>query len=359
MIDCRDCRERLNDLLEDDFASNEASTRADLRAHVENCADCRAELEFLRAIRADLRSFGVVEAPADLRAQVRSQLISEKPLTAKNKAPFFSLQFPRLALSGGAVLAACCLLLIVRSAQFQGTFSMPSGEKREDQSAPSTFAVPDSAFGETPAEKTERLGGENKAKSAKKKPAASPAQTREQSKAKDSRLASPPMVQNPTKRSEVDKEGNEQTLSTEASRPVPNPETEVPTLLAKADKPAKLNHTPQATTPVASANEGAIVGKGKADNLAGANGNVPRQRIICKMTVAKSRLRRKHRHFVLSHLNPHLPLVSCIVLAPMPLLVQEQKEIRETKAMRNPHLRRCPQRPNRKSLPPYRPMRLI
>ena len=68
MIDCRDCRERLNDLLEDDFASNEASTRADLRAHVENCADCRAELEFLRAIRADLRSFGVVEAPADLRA---------------------------------------------------------------------------------------------------------------------------------------------------------------------------------------------------------------------------------------------------------------------------------------------------
>ena len=252
MIDCRDCRERLNDLLEDDFASNEASTRADLRAHLENCADCRRELEFLRAIRADLRSFGASRSARRFARSCALAVTERKAADRQKQSAAFLVALPRLALSGGAVLAACCLLLIVRSAQFQGTFSLP----REQNAAPPTaenFAVPDSAFKETPAEKTERLGGVNAPKGATKKTEPPPSQRTGPSKSEDSQLASPPLVQVPTKRSEVDKEVKKPALSTEASRPAPKPETEAPTRLAKADKPTK---------PVTRTNEGASAGNG-------------------------------------------------------------------------------------------------
>ncbi len=166
MINCRDCRERLNDLLEDNFASNEAATRAELRAHLENCADCQRELAVLRAIRDDLRSFGVAETPTDLRAQVRTKLIGEKMPSLKAKAPLFSLCQPRLALSGGALLAACCLLLVVRSSQYQISLSPPPNDASTAPPTMRNFALHDRAFEATPKE-DKASGGAGTAKQPK------------------------------------------------------------------------------------------------------------------------------------------------------------------------------------------------
>ena len=164
MMECRECRERLSDFLEDDFSSNEASLRADLRSHLETCAACRSELELLQAVRAELRSFAEVTAPSNLRSRVRAQLLQEKPAKTTTKATLGNaFGLPRLALSGGAVLAACCLLLLVRSSPFLN--SLTPEEQNSASPTAADFQVPDRAFEETPEEKAHRQA---KAKAPKK-----------------------------------------------------------------------------------------------------------------------------------------------------------------------------------------------
>jgi hypothetical protein len=70
-IACNECRQRLSDAL--DEAANPAAESA-LAQHLAGCDACRAELELLQAARAELRTFPVLAAPADLRARVRAQL---------------------------------------------------------------------------------------------------------------------------------------------------------------------------------------------------------------------------------------------------------------------------------------------
>lgn len=162
MISCRDCRERLSDLLEDDFSSGEASTRAELRSHLESCAECRREWELMRTVRAQLRAFAAVDAPADLRARVRSQLVNDRATTTSATATRRPLHPARLAWSGSALLAACCLLLITRTPQFQSNFS-PSVEKTAPGEGSYTFDVPDNAFNDTPPLKGSPAAGSKKA----------------------------------------------------------------------------------------------------------------------------------------------------------------------------------------------------
>lgn len=217
-MNCRDCRERLSDLLEDDFASNEAPLRAELRSHLETCVACKGEWELLRAVRDELRAFTEVSAPANLRSRVRAQLIQQKlpetPSKTAASAPLGSIfRLPRLALSGGAVLAACCLLLLVSSSPIQDSL-FPN----EPNSAPLTndnFRVSDNAFQETAEEKKQREANEKaaKTKNQTKNPTrrapglanSSPAPTKQPT---ESPIETSPTVENPTRLKDFKNDGN-------------------------------------------------------------------------------------------------------------------------------------------------------
>jgi hypothetical protein len=201
MMNCRDCRERLSDLLEDDFASNEAPLRAELRSHLETCVACKGEWELLRAVREELRAFVEVSAPANLPIRVRAQLIQQKPSKTAANTPLGSIfRLPRLALSGGAVLAACCLLLLVNSSPFQDSL-FPN----QPNSAPLTtdnFRVSDNAFQETPEEKKQREASEKAAKTNKqtKNPTnRAPRPANSSPVSTESPIETSPTIENPTR----------------------------------------------------------------------------------------------------------------------------------------------------------------
>lgn len=70
-IACNECLQRLSEALDETAIS---PAPAELSEHLAACESCRAELELLRAARAELRAFPLLAAPTDLRARIRAEL---------------------------------------------------------------------------------------------------------------------------------------------------------------------------------------------------------------------------------------------------------------------------------------------
>ncbi len=136
---CQECRERLNDLLDEtslssgDAVSGDAELR-DLRAHVENCPQCQRDLALLRAAQSEMRALPQVAAPPDLRARVLAELRAESRGEIAPERPTFwqslARRPARLAWAGGVLATACFLVLLARTPQMQSEF-----DKAQEKSA--------------------------------------------------------------------------------------------------------------------------------------------------------------------------------------------------------------------------------
>jgi hypothetical protein len=79
--------ELLSPFLDDELAPRE---REQVRAHLETCADCRRDLESLRATQGLVRSLDPVKVPDGFRAQVRSRLSAARDTRERRWAPRWS-----------------------------------------------------------------------------------------------------------------------------------------------------------------------------------------------------------------------------------------------------------------------------
>lgn len=109
-LTCDQCRERWDESI--DKSTFEASVQsADVRAHLESCADCRKKLNLLVAARQELQQLPSQKAPVSLRANILSQI--EKP----QNVPWWNslLVSPRrLTWASGAIVAIFVVALLMR-----------------------------------------------------------------------------------------------------------------------------------------------------------------------------------------------------------------------------------------------------
>ncbi len=165
MITCEQCRERLNDLLDETSLSPSDSALRDLRSHVAGCAPCTHDLTLLRAAQSELRAMPEVPAPAALRSRVLSALEAEKAPAKRGLGAAFAafLQRPtRVAWAGGALATACFLMILAQAPEIQNS----NTQLNETKSRSAEFAAPSP-------EKQERPEGEairSSAGAAAKKP---------------------------------------------------------------------------------------------------------------------------------------------------------------------------------------------
>jgi hypothetical protein len=111
-LSCDQCRERWDELI--NKSTFEADSQfADVRAHLESCADCQKTFDLLIASRQELQQFPAQKAPASLRANIRAQI--EKPL--EQNIPWWHSFFvspQRLAWASGAIVALFLVALLMR-----------------------------------------------------------------------------------------------------------------------------------------------------------------------------------------------------------------------------------------------------
>jgi hypothetical protein len=90
-ISCDECRERLGEVLHAEVlleespsavSSSVAADVAELREHVASCAQCRSDLQLLRAARRELSDFHAVVAPYNLTSRIRAELEREPNVRA-------------------------------------------------------------------------------------------------------------------------------------------------------------------------------------------------------------------------------------------------------------------------------------
>src|SRR5689334_11943808 len=132
MITCTECRERLNDLLDETSVSSKDSALRAMQAHVADCAQCRHDLAILRAAQNELRALPQVAAPSALRARVLAAIEEE---TARKASPqglsaafeSFLRRPARLAWAGGVLATACFLLLVSRTPEIQDNLTTRVG----------------------------------------------------------------------------------------------------------------------------------------------------------------------------------------------------------------------------------------
>ena len=129
-MSCHDARERLSDLLDDAL---EAEARAQVDAHLAGCADCRRELDRLRATVSLLRAVERPQAPAGFVDRV---------LEAARPAPWYrrlldwlaAVRLLRFPVEAAAVVLVASLAVYV----FQGTPALRQAarpESPQDQAA--------------------------------------------------------------------------------------------------------------------------------------------------------------------------------------------------------------------------------
>jgi hypothetical protein len=111
-LSCARCRARWDDLLsKSTFADSPES--AEVRAHLETCADCRKAFNLLVAAREELHRLPAQKAPASLRADILSQIESQ-PKTEKFRLSGWFVSPQRLAWAGGALVTIFLVALLIR-----------------------------------------------------------------------------------------------------------------------------------------------------------------------------------------------------------------------------------------------------
>lgn len=111
------CRAKLGEFLDQTL---DETQRAQVAAHLENCAACAQIARETANIRAALREIAPVEAPATLRQNVRNSLQNERqrernaPPARPVQRPRFAWRLPQLAWSGTLAVAAVALIVLAR-----------------------------------------------------------------------------------------------------------------------------------------------------------------------------------------------------------------------------------------------------
>ena len=120
---CKDCRERLSDLLLDP-----AAVPASVNAHVAACADCREELASLRATFAAMDAWTAPEPSAYFDTRLRARV---REAQAAAPEGFFERMRSFLLFSTGrqlrpAVAGALALVLVLSGGSYLGLNGVPS-----------------------------------------------------------------------------------------------------------------------------------------------------------------------------------------------------------------------------------------
>lgn len=89
---CGACRKKLSDYQLGFTDEREASV---IKAHLENCAECRAELEKLEKIENILRSTEEIPLPSDFKSSLHRRLVEAQAAKENKKTGFFGRLIPR------------------------------------------------------------------------------------------------------------------------------------------------------------------------------------------------------------------------------------------------------------------------
>jgi len=155
-LSCDQCRERWDELIHK--STFEADSQfADVRAHLESCADCRKIFELLAATRQELQELPAQKAPASLRANILNQI--EKP--QEQHIPWwrsFLVSPQHLAWASGAIVAVFVVALLMRPEhqtpvmQIAPKVLTNRGQVEEHNSAPPQVSIsPSKPKGDLPA----------------------------------------------------------------------------------------------------------------------------------------------------------------------------------------------------------------
>jgi len=111
-LSCEQCRERWDELIHKSTLEADSQS-ADVRAHLENCADCRKKIELLIAARQELQQLPPQQAPVSLRANILNEIEKSR----EHRLPWwhsFLVSPQRLAWATGAIVAIFVVALFMR-----------------------------------------------------------------------------------------------------------------------------------------------------------------------------------------------------------------------------------------------------
>ena len=111
-LSCEQCRERWDELIHKSTLEADSQS-ADVRAHLENCADCRKDFELLIAAKQELQQLPPQKAPASLRANILNEIEKSR----EHHLPWwhaFLVAPQRLAWASGAIAAVFLVALLMR-----------------------------------------------------------------------------------------------------------------------------------------------------------------------------------------------------------------------------------------------------
>ena len=128
-MECREWRERISALIDGEISPSEARL---VEAHLEECAECRAVEQRMRAVGIGVaRSEAVV--PPDFREKLFARLEAEELLPRRRSLFVFSLRWTAVPVAAAAALA---LFLLVSTEMGKDSIAPPSQPPRVAQRAP-------------------------------------------------------------------------------------------------------------------------------------------------------------------------------------------------------------------------------
>lgn len=130
-MECREWRERISALIDGEISPSEARL---VESHLEECAECRAVEQRMRAVGIGVaRSEAVV--PPDFREKLFARLEAEELLPRRRSLFVFSLRWAAVPVAAAAALA---LFLLVSTEVGKDSIVPPGQPSRVAQPAPAT-----------------------------------------------------------------------------------------------------------------------------------------------------------------------------------------------------------------------------
>jgi len=114
-LSCDQCRAHWDELISKSTFTADNPEMANVKAHLETCAECRKTFDLLSAARREMQAFPAQQAPTSLRANIHSQLTEEPPqyVWLASLAAFFRSP-QKVAWAGSAAVAIFLVAFLMR-----------------------------------------------------------------------------------------------------------------------------------------------------------------------------------------------------------------------------------------------------
>src|SRR5437868_169096 len=100
MSGCHEIRDELKAYLDRELSAAEG---ARVRGHLDDCPDCRREMETMMRLGEKLSVVDQAVPRPELRARILAQLPDAPPTSSARRVPFWSFRWPAFALAAGSL----------------------------------------------------------------------------------------------------------------------------------------------------------------------------------------------------------------------------------------------------------------